>query len=227
MKREIVLDTETTGMDPVSGHRIVEIGCLELIGGARSGEFFHTYLNPERDMPPEAERVHGLSIEFLKDKPLFAEVVDRFVEFIGDSPLVIHNAAFDMRFVNAELERLGFKTIPIERATDTVAMARKKFPGSPASLDALCKRFNIDLSARTKHGALLDAELLAEVYVELMGGKQVTLALDGRRDGSNAAFGNNAARDVRPAREFPVSEEETQAHADMLKLLKNPLWENA
>ncbi len=228
MNREIVLDTETTGIDPASGHRIVEIGCIELVGGARSGEVFHTYLNPERDMPAEAERVHGLSAAFLRDKPLFSERVELFLEFIGDSPLVIHNAGFDMRFINAELQRLGFPPLPMERAIDTVLIARKKFPGSPASLDALCKRFEIDLSARTKHGALLDAELLAEVYVELLGGKQVTLALDGNTDNTaQIAAGDIPERSALPARAFPVSEEELRAHAEMLAKLKKPLWESA
>lgn len=227
MQREVILDTETTGLDPMSGHRIVEIGCLELIGGVRSGEFFHTYLNPDRDMPQEAEQVHGISTEFLKDKPRFAEKVDAFLEFIQDSTLVIHNAAFDMRFLNAELTRHGFAPLPMERARDTVAMARKKFPGSPASLDALCKRFNIDLTARTKHGALLDAELLAEVYIELLGGRQVTLAL-GRQDSTvGEILLQNTAREILPPREFPISEEELNAHAEMLTMLKKPLWESS
>ncbi len=187
MKREIVLDTETTGLDPASGHRIVEIGCVEVIGGVRSGKVFHTYLNPERDMPDEAFRVHGISAEFLKDKPVFSEKVEDFLAFIAGDPLVIHNAGFDMRFINAELQRLGFAALPMERATDTVLMARKKYPGSPASLDALCKRFEIDLSGRDKHGALLDAELLAEVYLELLGGRQAALALDPQPTQTNAS----------------------------------------
>lgn len=224
--REIILDTETTGLDPASGHRIVEIGCIELVDGVRSGAFFHTYLHPERDMPPEAERVHGLTAAFLKDKPLFTQIVDEFLEFIGEAKLVIHNAAFDLRFINAELQRAGFSPIVTERAFDTVALARKKFPGSPASLDALCKRFNIDLSARDKHGALLDAELLAEVYMELLGGRQVKLALD---VGSRAG-GSSAAAEVKPflpPRAFSPSPEELDAHGQMLGKLKNPLWETA
>lgn len=224
--REIVLDTETTGVDPVSGHRVVEIGCVELHGGVPTGKNFHTYLNPERDMPDEAFRVHGLSGDFLKDKPVFAEVVDKFIEFIADSTLVIHNAAFDMRFMNAELERVGFSPLPMSRALDTVLMARKKFPGSPASLDALCRRFNIDLSARTKHGALLDAELLAEVYLELLGGRQSALGLDSSRQ--TALVGNLDAgeqeRKQLPAREFPVSEEELAAHESLVSKIKNALW---
>ncbi len=175
--REIVLDTETTGLDPFSGHRIVEIGCIELINHVRTGNYFHTYLNPERDMPREAEAVHGLSIEFLKDKPKFAEIAGSFLEFIGNDPLVIHNAAFDMKFINAELAVAKRPEVDFARAIDTVLMARQKFPGQPASLDALCKRFSIDLSARTKHGALLDSELLSDVYLELLGGRQSSLGL--------------------------------------------------
>ncbi|MGB1539864.1 MAG: DNA polymerase III subunit epsilon, partial [Rickettsiales bacterium] len=146
--REIALDTETTGLDPNTGHRIVEIGCVEMINRIKTGEVYHVYLNPERDMPEEAYRVHGLSEEFLSDKPLFFDVVDEFIDFVSDSPLVIHNAAFDMKFINAELKKAGREEIPFERSVDTVIMARKKFPGSPANLDALCKRFDIDLSAR-------------------------------------------------------------------------------
>lgn len=224
MRREIILDTETTGVDPESGHRVVEIGCLEILGGMRSGKFFHTYLNPERDMPEEAYRVHGLSLEFLIDKPLFAEKVEDFLAFIGDSQLVIHNAAFDMRFINAELARIGFPPLAMERAIDTVLMARKKFPGSPASLDALCKRFNIDLSARSLHGALLDAELLAEVYSELLGGKQARLALDSLSQAQADINVASRAREPLRARDFPVPEEELRLHGEMLSRLKKPVW---
>jgi DNA polymerase-3 subunit epsilon len=227
MKREIVLDTETTGLDPASGHRIVEIGCVEVIGAIRTGNFFHTYLNPERDMPDEAFRVHGLSSQFLKDKPVFAEKVDEFLEFLADSPLVIHNAGFDMRFINAELGNLGFKPISMERTLDTVILAKKKFPGSPASLDALCKRFEIDLSVRTKHGALLDAELLAEVYLELLGGRQVMLLLDSAAAAEQKiSAGQDTLRQQLEARVFEVSGEEAEAHEAMLVKLKNPLWKN-
>ena len=224
--REIVFDTETTGLDPASGHRLVEIGCVELIGSVPTGKFFHAYLNPERDMPDDAERIHGLTSEFLKDKPIFASVVEEFLEFIAEDMLVIHNAGFDLRFINAELNRLGFPSIPANRAIDTVQMARKKFPGSPANLDALCKRFNIDTSARTKHGALLDAELLADVYLELLGGRQVMLSLDSNA-ADNRADAPAAQRPKLEPRLFPVSLEELAAHADMLKLLKNPLWDEA
>lgn len=223
MQREIILDTETTGMDPASGHRVIEIGCIEMIGGARTGKFFHCYLNPEREVPEEAFRVHGLSTEFLKDKPLFAEKVEEFLEFIGDADLVIHNAGFDMKFINAELAKVGFPAIGMERATDTVLIARKKFPGSPANLDALCKRFNIDASARTKHGALLDAELLSEVYIELLGGRQVTLSLDPSSQTANTAHVHNDKQTLQP-RHFPIAQEELDAHAAMLAKLKNPLW---
>jgi DNA polymerase-3 subunit epsilon len=225
MKREIVLDTETTGLDPFSGHRIVEIGCVELIGGLRTGASFHTYLNPERDMPPEAFRVHGLSAEFLAAHPIFSQKVDDFLEFIADSNLVIHNAAFDMKFINYELEKHGFAPVVMERAIDTVLMARKKFPGSPASLDALCKRFNIDLSGRTKHGALLDAELLAEVYLDLCGGRQSMFALD--ITSQQVVADNNlmtVTRSFLEARVFPVSVEEEEAHKAMLSRLKSPIW---
>lgn len=224
MKREIVLDTETTGLDPFTGHRIVEIGCVELISGLRTGASFHTYLNPERDMPPEAFRVHGLSAEFLSGHPVFSQKVDEFLEFIADSTLVIHNAAFDMKFINFELEKHGFSAISMERAIDTVMMARKKFPGSPASLDALCKRFNIDLSGRTKHGALLDAELLAEVYLDLCGGRQSMLLLDTASQQAVADNTISVTRSCREARVFPVIEQEEEAHKAMLARLKSPIW---
>jgi len=224
--REVILDTETTGVDPASGHRVVEIGCIELIDGVRSGQFFQAYLNPERDMPEEAFRIHGISGEFLKDKPGFAEIVDSFLTFIADSPLVIHNAAFDMRFINAELERVGFPPLPFDRAIDTVTMARKKFPGSPANLDALCKRFNIDLSSRTKHGALLDSELLAEVYIELLGGKQAALALDANKNSDAQALAKAETKSALPPREFPILPEEIEAHELMLGKLKKPIWTN-
>lgn len=175
--REIVLDTETTGFDPDSGDRIVEIGAVELWNHMPTGETFHEYINPQRSMPEEAFKVHGLGNEFLRDKPLFADVAQKFLDFIKTDTLVIHNAPFDMRFLNAELKWAGYTILPMEQALDTVVMARRKFPGSPASLDALCRRFNIDNSNRTLHGALLDSEILAEVYLELIGGKQPSLVL--------------------------------------------------
>ena len=180
--REIVLDTETTGLDPTTGDRIVEIGAVELLNHLPTGKTFHKYLNPERNMPEEAQAVHGLTEEFLKDKPVFSQIVDDFLTFIKDSKLVIHNASFDMKFINAELELVGKTTLPTDIAIDTLGIARKKYPGSPASLDALCRRFNIDNSARTLHGALLDSEILAEVYLELIGGRQPDFGLS---DASN------------------------------------------
>jgi DNA polymerase III subunit epsilon len=170
--REIVLDTETTGLEPSEGHRIVEIGAVELFNHMPTGKTYHQYLNPQRPMPKEAFDVHGLGDEFLRDKPLFQAVASDFLAFIGDAQLIIHNAAFDMKFLNAELAAVGFAKLSMSRATDTVAMARQKFPGSPASLDALCRRFGVDNSGREKHGALLDSEILAEVYLELIGGRQ-------------------------------------------------------
>jgi DNA polymerase-3 subunit epsilon len=175
--REIVFDTETTGLNPLGGDRIVEIGCVELMNRLPTGETFHVYLNPERDMPDGAFRVHGLSSEFLSDKPLFSAVADDFLTFIGDSALVAHNASFDMGFINAELVRLKLPVIDNERVIDTLQLARRKHPFGPNSLDALCQRYNIDNSRRTKHGALLDSEILAEVYIELTGGRQADLGL--------------------------------------------------
>jgi DNA polymerase-3 subunit epsilon len=228
--REIALDTETTGLDPASGHRIVEIGCVEMMGHVRTGSHFHTYLNPERDMPREAENIHGLSSDFLKDKPTFKVVARAFLEFIGDSPLVIHNASFDLKFLNAELNTLDLPLMDYARATDTVLIARKMFPGSPANLDALCKRFSIDLSARTKHGALLDAELLADVYLELKGGRQSSLL--GKSTGTSKHDSPSTAHQSLeftghtniPERQFPPSSEERAAHKAMVEKLKNPLW---
>ena len=170
--REIILDTETTGLDPSQGDRIVEIGCLELVNRLPSGETFHVYINPERAMSPEAEAVHGISDAFLADKPKFVDIVEGFLEFVGTDPLVIHNAAFDMKFLNAELEHVDRPPLEANPVIDTLAMARKRFPGAPASLDALCRRFGVDNSGRVHHGALLDSELLADVYLELSGGRQ-------------------------------------------------------
>lgn len=175
--REIVLDTETTGFEPSEGHRIVEIGAVELFNHLPTGRTYHQYINPERSMPKEAFEVHGLGDDFLRDKPVFKAVGQAFLDFIGDAKLVIHNAAFDMKFLNAELEWAGLPGLPWARAVDTLALARQKFPGAPASLDALCRRFGVDNSAREKHGALLDSEILAEVYLELVGGRQPDLVL--------------------------------------------------
>lgn len=218
--REIVLDTETTGLDPGSGHRLVEIGCLELVNHVPTGRIFQSYVNPERDMPEEAFKIHGLSAEFLARQPLFAAVVEDFLTFIGEAPLVIHNAVFDLGFLNAELARLGRLALLEERAIDTVALARRKFPGSPANLDALCRRFNIDNAARDLHGALLDAQLLAEVYLELVGGRQPGLGLAAK--GAAAAAGvERRAREPRP---HAPSAEELAAHARFIDGLEEPIW---
>jgi DNA polymerase-3 subunit epsilon len=186
--REIVLDTETTGLDPADGHRVLEIGAVEIVHQGLTGKVFHVLINPERDVPQEAVRVHGHSSAVLKDKPVFASVVDDFLAFIGDSKLVIHNAEFDMRFMNAELVRLGLATIGMDRVVDTLTLARKKHPGAPNSLDALCDRYRIDRSRRVRHGALLDAEILVEVYCELTGGRQRSLVF-----GEAAELGEAAA----------------------------------
>jgi DNA polymerase-3 subunit epsilon len=175
--REIVLDTETTGLDPYQGHRLIEIGCIELVNRIPSGQTFHRYINPERDIPAEALAVHGISVEFLKDKPCFAEIVEDLMEFVGDAPLVAHNASFDLAFLNAELERAKCQPIGRERLIDTLLLARRKFPGGPNRLDDLCARFGIDNSRRTVHGALLDAEILAEVYLDLIEARQAQLGL--------------------------------------------------
>ncbi len=225
--REIALDTETTGLDPHTGHRVVEIGAVEMMGRLRTGRVFHAYLNPERDMPPEAENIHGLSAAFLRDKPLFAEVAEDFLLFLGESPLVIHNASFDMKFINWELANLGIDPLPMVRAIDTVPMARAKFPGAPASLDALCKRFGVDLSVRTKHGALLDAELLADVYLELTGGRQAAMELAATASGpagEEGALSAPASLLDRRALFLAPSTEELTAHAHFLTQIKNPIW---
>jgi DNA polymerase-3 subunit epsilon len=222
--REIVFDTETTGLDPRAGHRLVEIGCVELLHGLPSGETFHTWLNPERDMPDEAFQIHGLSSEFLGDKPLFAEIVERFTAFIGDARLVIHNAQFDMGFINAELDRLGLPALKNE-VVDTITLARRKYPGQRISLDALCERMGIDNAHRTKHGALLDAELLADVYVELTGGRQRGLDLAGTVVGAQTAIvAGGATLSIRPPRPHDASDAELEAHAEFLKKLKDPVW---
>ncbi|OJX68251.1 DNA polymerase III subunit epsilon [Magnetospirillum sp. 64-120] len=222
--REIVLDTETTGFDPLTGHRIVEIGCVELMGHLPTGRVYHQYVNPERDMPEEAFKVHGLSEQFLSDKPTFAEIVAEFMEFIGDSVLVIHNAEFDMRFINAELTRLGFPALPMSRSIDTVAMARKKFPGAQANLDALCRRFGIDNTHRSFHGALLDSELLAEVYLQLIGGRQPGFELGLQGMSKSGAGGATIERIRREPRPHAASAEELEAHGAFLGKLKKAIW---
>ena len=221
--REIILDTETTGLDPDAGHRIVEIGCLELLHRLPSGRQFQKHLNPERDMPAEAQAVHGLTAEFLAGQPKFSEIVEEFLEFIGTAPLVIHNAQFDLKFLNAELARLGKPAIEPARTVDTVALARRRFPGAQASLDALCRRFEIDNSARSVHGALLDCQLLADVYLELSGGRQAGFDLG--HAGRAAALGTpNRERPTRPARIHEPTPEETAAHEALLARMKDPVW---
>ena len=198
MTREIVLDTETTGIDPKDGHRIIEIGALEMDNHMPTGKQLHLYINPERDIDAGAVAIHGLTSEFLTDKPVFADIVDEFLNFVGDSPMVIHNAPFDMGFVNAELARLARAPLPMTQAVDTLPMARKKFPGAQANLNALCRRFEIDNSHRDLHGALIDADLLAAVYVELLGGRQPGLSLETASAQNNPAQNNSAQNN--PAR---------------------------
>lgn len=226
--REIALDTETTGLNPKSGHRVVEIGCVEMINHVATGEVFHAYINPERDMPEEAFAVHGLSEEFLRDHPLFADVAEKFLNFIGDDILVIHNAQFDMGFINAELERTGRPPLDMDRAIDTVKMARQKFPGAQASLDALCKRFGIDNSNRELHGALLDARLLADVYLELKGGRQTGFGLDVEDERAASSLGASDTlverRQKREPRIFAPSAEELARHEAFISTINDALW---
>ncbi len=225
--REIVLDTETTGFDPATGDRIVEIGCVELIDHLPTGRSFQAYLNPERPVPIETQRVHGLTDEFLADKPLFAHIVEEFLEFLGDAPLVIHNASFDLKFVNSELHRIGRAPLHPTRAIDTIEIAKSKIPGARYSLDELCRRFGIDLTARAKHGALLDAELTARVYLELVGGRQTKLVL-APRDGEEIAAepGDQPAR-IRPrplAIRITIIEQETHADFIAQELGSDAVW---
>ena len=222
--REVVLDTETTGLDPASGHRVVEIGCVELVNHVPSGAEYHVYLNPERDMPDEAFRIHGLSGDFLADKPVFADVAEDLLAFLGDSPLVIHNASFDLGFLNAELDRADRPAIPMDRAVDTVTMARRKYPGAQASLDALCRRFDIDLSERSKHGALLDANLLAAVYLELVGGRQPGLGLAAEQRRGAESENATIDRPVRRPRPHAPTEDELARHAAFVDKLAAPVW---
>jgi DNA polymerase-3 subunit epsilon len=224
--REIVLDTETTGLDPAQGHRLVEVGCIELINRIPSGANFHVYLNPEREVPAEAFAIHGLSSEFLSDKPLFLDVADEFLVFIGDAPLVIHNAGFDHGFLNAELKRIERALIARERLIDTLALARRKHSAGPYNLDALCARYGIDNSRRTKHGALLDAEILAEVYVELIGARQATLGLAERVERTRAGRNGASSLRERPTPLTPrVSEAERAAHRDFVATLgEEAIW---
>lgn len=219
--REIVLDTETTGLDPNEGHRIVEIAGLELMNYVPTGRRFHRYVNPERPMPEAALAVHGLGDDFLAQHATFDAVADEFLDFIAADRLVIHNAGFDIRFINAELKRLGRPTLTVD-FEDTLALARRRFPGAPASLDALCKRFNIDNSARDRHGALLDCELLAAVYLELIGGRQPGFELAASSGGISAAGVRD--RPARPPRQFAPGADELERHRAFLEKLKSPIW---
>jgi DNA polymerase-3 subunit epsilon len=224
--REIVLDTETTGLSPTEGHRLVEIGCLEIVNQIATGAVYHVLINPERDVPDDAYRIHGHSTAFLADKPVFAQIVPEFLDFIGEDRLVIHNAEFDMRFINAELAKVGRDAIPPGRVIDTLALARRKHPGAPNSLDALCDRYRIDRSRRVKHGALLDAEILVEVYGELLGGRQRSLAFSANERVNRSAGAPMAERKIRPTPLSPLlTEGESLAHADhVAKLGEGALW---
>jgi DNA polymerase-3 subunit epsilon len=228
--REIVFDTETTGLSPASGDRLVEIGCVELYNRVETGRTFHSYCNPGRPMPSEAEAVHGLSDRFLSDKPPFQDICESLLDFIGDSPLVAHNAAFDFGFINHELGGCGRPTVCGSRMIDTLVIARQKFPGAKHSLDALCTRFGVDRSLRIKHGALVDAQLLAQVYVELTGGRQIGLTLVADQPAAEASSRSMAIAAapmetaIRPARPHEPSEEEMARHAAFLAGIRDPIW---
>jgi DNA polymerase-3 subunit epsilon len=226
--REVIFDTETTGLDPRSGDRMVEIGCVEMVNKVATGHTYHAYYNPERDMPAGAEAVHGLSATFLSDKPLFADKFQELLDFLGDAPLVAHNASFDFGFLNSELTIISVEPVCTSRMVDTVALARKKHPGAKLSLDALCSRYGVDRSHRVKHGALLDAELLAQVYVELTGGRQIglELAADMAQPVNVAAISALvvSSQDRRPPRAHSASIEELARHQEFLKQIKSPLW---
>lgn len=221
--REIIFDTETTGLSPLDGHRLVEIGCVELVNKIESGRTFHAYVNPDRSMPREAFAVHGISEEFLSDKPRFKDIVDEFLAFIGDAPLIAHNAMFDLGFINHELRTARRAPLFVERMVDTLQIARSKLPGAKHSLDALCLRYNVDTSARDKHGALLDAQLLACVYVELTGGRQLGMELASAE--ATAPVVNEAfERVMHAARLHNASAHELERHRAMVATLKDPVW---
>jgi DNA polymerase-3 subunit epsilon len=227
--REIVFDTETTGLDPARGDRLVEVGCIEMVNRVSTGRTFHAYFNPERSMPAEAEAVHGLSETFLADKPRFHERVTELIEFIADSPLVAHNATFDFGFLNAELAICGLEAVNMERMVDTLQIARRRHPGAKLSLDALCSRYGIDRSHRTLHGALLDAELLAQVYVELTGGRQIglELAASGTTETTIELRRSPARkREFRAPRPHDASIEELVRHTAFLATIEAPLWQS-
>lgn len=216
--REIVWDTETTGFDPIAGDRIVEIGAVELNQHLPTGKVFHQYINPERDMPPGAYEVHGLSIDFLKDFPVFSEIANEFIDFIGDATLIAHNAKFDMKFINSELKNANLPEVPLNQSLDTLEIARKKFPGAQNSLDALCRRFNIDNSGRQKHGALLDSEILAEVYLELVGGRQpdFSLSLVGNSSSENSLDTSSIVISRPKKLDSLITNEEKIAHEEFI-----------
>ena len=220
--REVVLDTETTGLDPDAGHRLVEVAALELVNHVPTSLHIQHYVNPERDMPEEAYKIHGLSEEFLAGFPVFPEVAGQLLDFVGESRLVIHNAGFDLKFLNAELDRAGLAVLSAERVTDTVALARRRFPGAQVSLDALCRRFEIDNSTRTLHGALLDCELLAEVYLELRGGRQPGLDLAANVETAREA--TSGQRPIRPARPHTPGADERTAHDAFIEGMEAPIW---
>ena len=232
--RHIVLDTETTGLSAKDGHRIIEIGAVEMVNLSVTGRTLHIYINPEREIDAGAQEIHGLSAEFLADKPVFSDILSDFTAFIGEDILVIHNAPFDIGFLNAELGRCGHPPLSMDRVVDTLPLAREKFPGAQASLDALCRRFDVDNSHRDLHGALIDADLLAAVYVELQGGRQPGLELESNEDTANIedkpSSDTNLSgfilrkKPVRPARIFSVSEQEITDHENLLKAMDNPLW---
>lgn len=221
--REIVLDTETTGLYADRGDRIVDIGCVELINHRPTGKVYHQYLNPERAMDAEALAVHGITDEYLQDKPKFAEVVDEFLSFIGDDPLVIHNAPFDIGFLNMELGKVNRPLLSMERVVDTLVWARKKYPGSPVNLNALCKRFGVDLSKRTVHGALVDCELLADVYLAMILDKELKFTQPTEIKEKKTSL-KNVSRETLAPRKFEISEEELSAHEAFLEKIKNNLW---
>ena len=220
--REIILDTETTGLDPKLGHRLVEIGAVELVNHTPTGVNYQTYINPERDVDPGAQEIHGLTNEFLKQHPTFGDISAEFIDFLSNSTLVIHNAPFDLAFINMELNRLGEAPISSEKVIDTLVLARKKFPGAQASLDALCRRFAIENRHRELHGALVDAALLADVYIELIGGKEPTLGLSAKKTNTVA---EDTTRVYQKPRTFPVSGEELELHRAFVKTLINPIWD--
>ena len=220
--REIILDTETTGLDPKMGHRLVEIGAVELINHTPTGVNYQTYINPERDVDPGAQEIHGLTNEFLKQHPTFGDISAEFIDFLSNSTLVIHNAPFDLAFINMELSRLGVAPISSERVIDTLVLARKKFPGAQANLDALCRRFAIENRHRELHSALVDAALLADVYIELIGGKEPTLGLSAKKTNTVA---EDTTRVYQKPRSFPVTEEELELHRAFVKTLINPIWD--